>query len=199
MFTGLVEETAKLISLTPHGQGHRLLLDAQHTREGLALGDSLACDGCCLTVTSLTPDGLAFDLLDETLRLTTLGQRQPGDLINLERSLAANARLGGHFVTGHIDGTGEVITFEQRGANYCLQIRPPATFLRYLVYKGSVAINGVSLTVAEVADEHFTVWLIPHTLTVTNLHRLKPGHHVNLEFDILAKYVERIQSFPPAT
>jgi riboflavin synthase len=156
------------------------------------LGDSVAVNGCCLTVTACDGEALAFDLLGETLDRTNLGDLAPGAPVNLERALAAHARLGGHFVQGHIDTTGRVLAFEPVGADHRLEIALPAEFARYVAFKGSIAIDGISLTVAEVGVESFVVWIIPHTLAVTNLRAKKPGEAVNLEFDLLAKYVERI-------
>ena len=192
MFTGIVEDTGKVVSFTERSESWKLVLEVGTTITDMGIGDSLACNGCCLTVTEIDGNRLAFDLLDETVRLTSFQQIQPGSLINLERSLPANGRLGGHFVTGHIDCAGEISTFEQRGKNHYLRINPPKEFHKYLVYKGSVAIDGISLTVAEADDDGLAVWLIPHTLEVTNLHQRKAGEVVNLEFDLLAKYVEKI-------
>ena len=135
---------------------------------------------------------LAFDLLNETLERTNLRDARPGSLVNLERALAANARLGGHFVQGHIDCASLVIAFEKSGADHRLEIALPKEFARYVISKGSIAVNGVSLTVAELKAESFVIWLIPHTLEITNLRALQAGVLVNLEFDMLAKYVERI-------
>jgi len=192
MFTGLVEDTGVVIALQEAGHAWKLTLETPSVHERLAIGDSLACDGCCLTVTAKDGPRLQFDLLEETLRLTAFHQRKPGDRINLERSLAVGERLGGHFVSGHIDVLGTVGAFAERGKNHYLHIRTPSNFLKYLAYKGSVAIDGISLTVAEVDKQGFAVWLIPHTLEVTNLHQRKVGDGVNLEFDLLAKYVERL-------
>lgn len=191
MFTGIVEETGEVISFTEGVESWRLVLRAGMVLDDLKIGDSLACNGCCLTVVSLEGDQLAFDLLDETVRLTSLAGLGAGSLINLERSLAANGRFGGHVVSGHVDATGEILDFEPRGKNHYLRVSTPAAFRQYLVYKGSIAIDGMSLTVAEVHDDSLAVWLIPHTLEVTNLRQRQVGERVNLEFDLLAKYVER--------
>lgn len=158
----------------------------------MALGDSLACNGCCLTVVAQEGTQLGFDLLEETLRCTSLESVGPGSKINLERALAANGRLGGHFVSGHIDATGEILVFEPRGKNHYLQVGVPAAFQQYSVYKGSVALDGISLTIAEEHPGSLAVWLIPHTIAVTNLHQRKVGDKLNLEFDLLAKYAEKI-------
>ncbi len=194
MFTGIVEETGKVIALERSAGGARLTARASLVTTDIRAGDSIAVNGCCLTVTAAGQPGgsLAFDLLDETLQRTNLHAVVPGSLVNLERALAANARLGGHFVSGHIDCTAPVIAFEKSGADYRLEIALPKEFARYAVYKGSIAVNGVSLTIAELKEESIVIWLIPHTLEVTNLRSLQPGSLVNLEFDMLAKYVERI-------
>ncbi|MDR3400869.1 MAG: riboflavin synthase [Chthoniobacter sp.] len=194
MFTGLVEETGELLSLARSAAGARLTLRAPLVTQGIALGDSVAVNGCCLTVTAYEGETLAFDLLEETLARTNLGALAPGAPVNLERALVAHARLGGHFVQGHVDTTSEVLSFEQVKADYRLEIALPREFARYVAFKGSITIDGISLTVAEVRDASFVVWIIPHTLAVTNLHTKKAGEWVNLEFDLLAKYVERILS-----
>lgn len=192
MFTGIVEETGEVVSFVEGKESWRLTLRANAVAPGMAVGDSLACNGCCLTVAAINGLELSFDLLDETVRLTSFDGARPGTLVNLERSLAANGRLGGHFVSGHVDATGEVTVFEPRGKNHYLRVTVPPEFLRYLVYKGSVAIDGMSLTVAEVHEDGLAVWLIPHTLAVTNLSQRQAGERVNLEFDLLAKYMERL-------
>ncbi len=194
MFTGIVEETGVVESFTEGRESWRLVLRANRVLEDLGEGDSLACNGCCLTAIAPGNGRVSFDLLDETVRLTSFSQLKPGSKVNLERSLSASGRLGGHFVSGHVDATGVVKVFEQRGKNFYLRVEPPREFLKYLVYKGSVSIDGVSLTVAEGGhgDPGLAVWLIPHTLEVTNLCERKPGDRVNLEFDLLAKYMERL-------
>lgn len=159
---------------------------------GTAPGDSIAVNGCCLTVTSLEGNRLTFDLLAETLARTNLGQLEPGSLVNLERALPADGRLGGHFVQGHIDGTSTVLAFEQVGQDHRLEITLPCEFAQYVVYKGSIAVNGISLTVAEVRESSFVIWIIPHTMEMTNLREIKAGNVVNLEYDLLAKYLERL-------
>jgi riboflavin synthase len=194
MFTGLVEETGAVRALSPTPTGWRLAVSASAALADCALGDSIAVNGCCLTVVAFDGHSLAFDLLEETLRLTSFRQLQPGTLVNLERSLRFNGKVGGHFVTGHIDGLGEITAFEPRGSDHYLRIQPPPGLARYLVHKGCIAVDGISLTVAEVnPDGSFALWLIPHTLAVTNLHERKAGDVVNLECDLLAKYVERLR------
>ena len=158
----------------------------------MALGDSVAVNGCCLTVAKFADGHVWFDVLEETRRLTNFAQLAPGTAVNLELSLQPSSRLGGHFVTGHIDGLGVVTVLEPRGKDYYLQVQVPAGLGRYLVSKGSIAIDGISLTVAEVQGDLFAVWLIPTTLAVTNIREKKTGDAVNLEFDLLAKYVEKL-------
>lgn len=192
MFTGLVEETARILSVTPIGGGARLTLEASVVLEGTKAGDSIAVNGCCLTITALEGNRLSFDLLAETLDKTNLGDQKPGSLVNLERAVAAHTRMGGHFVQGHVDCTSRILALEPQGQDHRLEIELPHAFARYVAYKGSIAINGISLTAAEVRDASVVVWLIPHTMEATNLHSLKAGDRVNLEFDMLAKYLERL-------
>lgn len=199
MFTGLVETAGTVVSLVKNANGvWRLTVDAPAFAGAPALGDSIANNGCCLTVVEKNGTQLGFDVLEETLRKTSFSLLAPGSALNLERSLRADARLGGHFVTGHVDAAGSIVSLQKEGANFRLCVRPPREFLKYLAYKGSVAVDGISLTVADVSDASgtFDIWLIPHTMAVTNLRERHAGDAVNLEFDILAKYVERIASFP---
>jgi riboflavin synthase len=151
-------------------------------------------NGCCLTVGAQRGDQLTFDLLEETIARTNLKALRTDTLVNLERALSADGRVGGHFIQGHIDCTSAILAFEERAGDYRLEVRLPAEFAHYVVSKGSIAINGISLTVAEVLPESFVVWIIPHTKRHTNLDRAKAGDLLNLEFDILAKYVERMLS-----
>ena len=192
MFTGIIEETGRVVSFAEGPESWRLQVAAQLVPANVKLGDSVAVNGCCLTVTQFDAGHLWFDILAETRRLTNFAQLAPGSLVNLERSLRADARLGGHFVSGHIDVPGRIEVFEARGKDHYLKVRVPAALTRYLVYKGSVAIDGISLTVAEVMADSFAVWLIPHTLAVTNLQARRAGDTVNLEFDLLAKYLEKL-------
>jgi riboflavin synthase len=194
MFTGLVEATGELATITPRGDGGARLTVRAPLAGEVRSGDSIAVNGCCLTAVSIDREKLAFDLLGETLARTNLGALSPGAPVNLERALAANARLGGHFVQGHIDTTAEILAFAQVGADWRLEVALPAEFARYLAFKGAVAIDGISLTVAEVNRTSFVCWIIPHTRTVTSLGARTAGERVNLEFDLLAKYVERIVS-----
>jgi riboflavin synthase len=201
MFTGLVEEVGKVLWIRATEHGIQLEITAAITALQTRIGDSIAVNGCCLTVTAHRSDQVTFDLLNETLDRTNLGQLRRDTLVNLERSLRADGRIGGHFVQGHIDGAPKILSFEQRGKDYRLEIEMPPQFAQYVVSKGAVAIDGISLTVAEVHRSSFAVWIIPHTKRATNLQSAQRGDRVNLEFDILAKYVERMlrQSRPDKT
>ncbi len=192
MFTGIIEETGCVESFTLGASSWRLCLAAKVVAQALALGDSIAVNGCCLTVTQFDAGHLEFDVLEETRRLTSFSTLAPGSAVNLERSLRFDGKVGGHFVTGHIDGLGTIEEFEQRGNDHFLKLRGPAGCGRYLVHKGSIAIDGISLTVAETEGDTLAVWLIPHTIQITNLHQKKVGGLVNLEFDLLGKYVEKL-------
>lgn len=192
MFTGLIEELGRVEWLRRGEGGAQLAVRAPGISQGVKLGDSIAVNGCCLTVT-LAQDGiLVFDLLEETLRKTNLGALKPGSVVNLERSLAVGSRLGGHFVQGHVDTTIALLRFEKHGADLRLDFEMPPEFAGYIAYKGSVAINGTSLTIAEVREDSFTLWIIPHTASATNLGALHAGEFVNLECDMLAKYTARL-------
>jgi riboflavin synthase len=200
MFTGIVEETGRVDSFVPPSSvalageiaAWRLCVDAKRVCEDTVEGDSIAVDGCCLTVAELGASRLTFDVLEETRRLTHFSQLRPGSAVNLERSLRFDGKVGGHFVTGHIDGTGRIEILERRGNDTYLKIKAAPGSRRYLVPKGSIAIDGISLTVAEVDGDALSVWLIPHTLEITNLREYKTGNTVNLEFDLLGKYVEKL-------
>jgi len=167
---------------------------APRTASRVTRGESVAVNGCCLTVATHRDKQLMFDLLEETLERTNLGGVKPGDPVNLERALRVDGRLGGHFVQGHIDCTAQVVSVTEKGPDVRLEISLPEDFARYATFKGSIAVNGVSLTIAELGPKSFTVWIIPHTLEATNLGDLQDGDTVNLEFDVLAKYVERLVS-----
>jgi riboflavin synthase len=190
MFTGLIESLGTVSSLETRGDAARLLLETPLARE-LSLGESLAVNGCCLTVTSKEEGVMSFDLLRETLARTNLGALTAGSRVNLERALRADGRFGGHFVQGHIDTKAEVISAEYQGSDLNLQIELPPAGSRYFIEKGSIAVNGVSLTVSSLTNDRFGLWIIPHTLQETNLGDLKNGDLVNLEYDMLAKYAER--------
>ena len=195
MFTGIVEGVGKVESLVEEKESWCLTLSLPFGESnGLEAGASLAVNGCCLTFREQGDKFGEFDLLDETLSRTNLGKLKPGDLVNLERSVPANGRMGGHFVTGHIDGVGEVKIFEERGKNLYFRVSLPSAYSRYLVDKGCVAVDGCSLTVCEVEEDSFAIWLIPHTLGKTNLKQRGEGDLINLEFDILAKYVEKFSA-----
>jgi riboflavin synthase len=192
MFTGLVEETGELLSLERSATGARLTLRAPLVSSDTRIGDSVAVNGCCLTAVSRADDTLSFDLLAESLARTNLGNLSPGARVNLERALAANARLGGHFVQGHIDCTSAVRAFAAHGADRRLEIALPTELAHLVAFKGSIAVDGISLTVAEVRADSFVVWIIPHTFEMTNLRARRAGDRVNLEFDLLAKYLDRM-------
>ncbi|MGI8480770.1 MAG: riboflavin synthase [Chthoniobacterales bacterium] len=192
MFTGLIEEIGSVLAVRPSKGGTQLHVAASQLTVDVRAGDSVAVNGCCLTLVAKERDELVFDLLNETLQRTNLQMLRPDDHVNLECALAAGGRLGGHFVQGHIDCTAPVIAFEKRGADFRLEIELPGKFAQYLAVKGSIAINGISLTVAEILPRSFAVWIIPHTKRHTNLDTARAADLVNLEFDLLAKYVERM-------
>ena len=198
MFTGIVEETGHVVAFTPHATSWRLQIAARASLRDVALGDSIAVNGCCLTVVEYDAQHLYFDVLEETRRLTNFAALAAGALVNLERSLRFDGKMGGHFVSGHIDGQGEIEVLEVRGKDTYLRVRVPAGGGRYLIHKGSIAIDGMSLTVAEVAGDSFAVWLIPTTLALTNIRTRRAGERVNLEFDLLGKYVEKLLNIRPS-
>ncbi len=194
MFTGIVEGqgTVAELRVAADASAAELLVDAPWLAGQLAVGDSVAVNGCCLTVTRAAPAGFAADLVAETLRRTALGGLRPGEAVNLERPLAADGRLGGHVVQGHVDGLGRVLARDEVGDGAELRVGLDPALARYVVVKGSIAVDGVSLTVAGAGDDWFSVALVPHTLAVTTLGRRQPGDQVQLEVDVLAKYVERL-------
>lgn len=198
MFTGLVEEVGECLWLRRTTEGTQLVVNAPQIGRAVRTGESVAVNGCCLTVTSHRKEQIAFDLLDETLSRTNLGRLRPGSLVNLEQALAANGRLGGHFVQGHVDGVAKVLGLVENGADLEIEIELPFEFAHYVVWKGSISVSGISLTVSRLTDTSFTVSIIPHTKTHTNLSQLAVGDEVNLEFDLLAKYAERILRPAPA-
>jgi riboflavin synthase len=193
MFTGIVEETGVIAAIKPTATAIQLTVRAQVCARGVKLGDSIAVNGCCLTVTKLrrgkAGSTLQFDLLKETWERTNLSATAPGASVNLERALAVGDRLGGHFVTGHVDGTGVITRWERSGTDHVLEVSAPKELRPYLVFKGSVAVDGISLTVAGVTKAGFRIWIIPHTLAKTALRERKVGDAVNLEGDLLGKYV----------
>ena len=198
MFTGIVQEAGTVKSIKPTAKSIRLTVRAGVSARGVKLGDSVAVNGCCLTAVKISTRGKAtlmqFDLLQESWRRTNFQFAKPGSLVNLERSLRANGELGGHFVTGHVDGLGKIIRWERAGKDHVLDIAAPADVMKYLVFKGSVAVDGISLTVAAVQKKSFRIWIIPHTFDITALRERKVGNAVNLEADLLGKYVEKFLS-----
>lgn len=192
MFTGIVEETGKVISFEERESAWRLVLEAHEVTKDLQMGDSVAVNGCCLTAVAFSEDRIEFDLLEESVRLTSINGIGSGGKVNLERALLPSTRMGGHFVSGHVDGTGVIEAIEPRGKDFFFRIKPPTESLSYIVHKGCITVDGISLTVAEVDDAGFAIWLIPHTMEVTNLHTKKVGDLVNLEYDLIAKYVEKL-------
>ena len=192
MFTGIVRERGRVAALDGNGAGVRLEIEAPETAAEASVGDSVAIGGCCLTVTAIADGRLAFDAVPETLRRTALSTLQVDDAVNVEPSLRAGDALGGHYVQGHVDAVGRARSLVPEGEGARLEIEAPREVLRYCVEKGSIAVDGVSLTVAELGDDALAVALVPHTLAVTTLAALRPGDPVNLEVDVLAKYVERL-------
>ncbi len=191
MFTGLVMETGNVVSLMKKGSGARLSLDAAEVSRNAKLGDSIAINGTCLTVAEIKGRTLAFDLSDETLRSSNLGELKTRDRVNLEPALRPDDRLGGHFVTGHIDGTGVIRSKTREGEVYKIVIKTEPWIAEYLVEKGSVAVDGISLTVVDVMRDGFSLVIIPHTAKLTTIGFKGPGDRVNVEVDILGKYVAR--------
>ncbi len=192
MFTGIVEETGRVTVFEPRAEAWRLVVAARAALVDLTLGDSIAVNGCCLTAVQADGESVQFDVLEESRRVTSFSALKIGSLVNLERSLRFGGKVGGHFVTGHVDTIGAIEVFEARGKDYYLKVRIPPDAGRLIVHKGSIAIDGISLTVAEVTGAAFAVWIIPHTLEVTNLRQKQVGDPVNLEFDLLGKHVEKL-------
>ncbi|RYD32410.1 MAG: riboflavin synthase [Verrucomicrobiaceae bacterium] len=191
MFTGLVEATGTVVSLTALGDQAKLLLDIPFAKE-LGLGDSVAINGCCLTVSSFEPGGVAFDILSQTLKVTSLGNLKAGSTVNLERALRVGDRLGGHFVQGHVDATGSIIGITPSGQDHMLEISLPPEIHRFCIDKGSLAIDGISLTIAELRESSAVFWITPHTWEHTHLRTAAEGQPVNLEADLLAKHVDKL-------
>nr|WP_297283646.1 riboflavin synthase [uncultured Agathobaculum sp.] len=192
MFTGIIEEIGTVRRIERGAAGARLTIGAKTVLEGTKLGDSIATNGVCLTVVSMTADSFSADVMAESLRRSSLGALQSGSPVNLERAMPANGRFGGHIVSGHIDGTGTVSSQKREDNAVWVTVRTPASLLRYIVEKGSIAIDGVSLTVAAVDETSFAVSIIPHTGAQTILLGKKPGETVNLECDVIGKYVEKL-------
>jgi len=197
MFTGIVERKAPVLQLTPVQGGARLVVELAEIAPKLEPGESIAVNGCCLTVVETGPHGeVHFDLLQETLRLTNLGSLEAGSLVNVERALRPTDRLGGHFVQGHVDACAEILALEASGQDHRLDIALPSSIARYLILKGSITVDGMSLTIADLQSDRFRIWITPHTFRVSNLSTREAGDFVNLEGDLLAKYVERLTATP---
>ncbi|MGE5847341.1 MAG: riboflavin synthase, partial [Ignavibacteria bacterium] len=194
MFTGLVEETGELVNKIRTGEGYRLDIKASKVLDDLKIGNSISVNGCCLTVVKRGNSDFSVDVIEETLKKTNLGSLDISGRVNLERPLRTDDRLGGHFVLGHVDTTGIVAEVRELSSSHFMKITFPEQFKRYLIYVGSVAIDGVSMTVADLEDNSFSVGIIPHTWKETIFSDKKPGTTVNLEFDVLGKYVERIMN-----
>ena len=188
MFTGIVEEVGSVVSISDNGMTVR----AEKVMSDLKMGDSIACNGACLTAVSLSESEFSVDLSPETMRRTSLGDLAPGGSVNLERALSASDRMGGHIVQGHVDGTGRITSTKEDGDSVILRVRAPSRLMPYIVEKGFIAVDGISLTVVKVGTSSFTLAVIPYTLRNTNLETLSVGARVNLEADILAKYVENL-------
>jgi riboflavin synthase len=193
MFTGIIEELGRVREVEQRGEDARIVIEAQLVTEDIHEGDSIAVNGVCLTALDVVQrDSFAADVSRETLNRSTLGRLQTGARVNLERSVTPVTRLGGHLVQGHVDGRGEFLGAEAHGGSWTVRIAYPAEIARYLVFKGSVAVEGISLTIAGLTDEFFAIAIIPKTWEVTNFSHLQPGDGVNLEVDVIAKYVERL-------
>ena len=192
MFTGLIQEVGTVAEVQETDRGRQLQVIAPQITATLKMGESISVNGCCLTVVARQGDQMTFDLLKETLRRTNLESLRAKSRVNLERALTADGSIGGHFVQGHIDCRSRILNFEKEGTDHRLEIELPSEFAHYVISKGSIAVDGISLTVAEVLERSFAVWIIPHTKAQTNLETAHPGDMVNLEFDLIAKYVERM-------
>jgi riboflavin synthase len=195
MFTGIIEELGSVRSIEERGENARIVIAAKTVTEGTKHGDSIAVNGVCLTALDIHDDSFAADVSRETLQRSTLGSLKPGTPVNLERAVTPATRLGGHMVQGHVDARGEFIGVENHGESWTLRIAYPPEIARYLVFKGSVAVEGISLTIAALTEDYFEIAIIPKTWEVTNLSHLKPGDGVNLEVDVIGKYVERLLAF----
>lgn len=194
MFTGIIEELGRVREIEARGEDARIVIEAHTVTEGSRDGDSIAVNGVCLTALDLKPDSFAADVSKETLFRSTLGSLKPGSRVNLERAVTPATRLGGHIVQGHVDARGEFLGSEDHGESWTFRFAYPKEIARYLVFKGSVTVEGISLTIANLTDDYFEIAVIPKTWEVTNFSQLKPGDAVNLEVDVIAKYVERILS-----
>jgi riboflavin synthase len=192
MFTGIIEELGHVRSLEKRGEGARLVIEARTVTADTREGDSVSVNGVCLTAIDVRADSFAADGSRETLQRSTLGRLRSGSFVNLERAVTATTRLGGHIVQGHVDGRGRFLSAEEHGGSWTVRVSYPRELSRYFVFKGSVTVEGISLTIAALTDQHFEIAIIPKTWALTNLSHLRPGDEVNLEADIIAKYVERI-------
>ena len=192
MFTGIIEELGRVREVEKRGDDARIVIEAHTVTEGSDNGDSISVNGVCLTALDVRPDSFAADVSKETLMRSTLGSLNAGSPVNLERAVTPATRLGGHIVQGHVDARGQFLGSESHGESWTFRIAYPREIARYLVFKGSVAVEGISLTIAALTDDYFEIAVIPKTLEVTNFSQLKPGTEVNLEVDVIAKYVERI-------
>lgn len=192
MFTGIVRELGVLTAAEETGGGRTLVVSAPETAAATSPGDSVSINGCCLTATKIDSGLIAFDAVPETLARSTLGHLEPHDTVNVEPAIRAGEALGGHYVQGHVDAVGRIQSVEAEGEGLRVFVEAPEDVLRYCVEKGSITVDGVSLTIAELAADAFAVALVPHTLAATTLAALEPGRRVNLEVDVLAKYVERL-------
>jgi riboflavin synthase len=195
MFTGIIEELGRVEGLSPYGDGVKLVVSANLVTQDSKDGDSISVNGVCLTALSITPNSFSADVSQETLSRSTLGSLEKSSPVNLERAVTPSTRLGGHIVQGHVDGKGAFVSAAQSGDFWTVRIGFPPEMARYFVYKGSVAVEGISLTIASLADDHFEIAVIPKTWELTNLSSLKAGDEVNLETDVIAKYVERMMQF----
>jgi riboflavin synthase len=198
MFTGIIEELGRVRSIEKRGEGARLVIEARAVTEGTQEGDSISVNGICLTAIDVRRDSFAADGSSETLQRSTLGRLRAGSAVNLERAVTPSTRLGGHIVQGHVDGRGVFLSASEHGGSWTVRIGYPKELARYFVFKGSVAVEGISLTIAALADDYFEIAVIPKTWVVTNLSHLRSNDEVNLEADIIAKYVERILTLSPA-
>jgi len=197
MFTGIIEELGSVRTIEERGENARSVIEARLVTEGTKHGDSIAVNGVCLTALDIEPDSFAADVSRETLQRSTLGRLKAGTPVNLERAVTPATRLGGHIVQGHVDARGQFTKVEDHGESWTVKIAYPKEIARYLVFKGSVAVEGISLTIAALTDDHFEIAIIPKTWEVTNLSHLQPGDDVNLEVDILGKYIERLLAKTP--
>ena len=194
MFTGIIEELGRVRAVEPRGEDARIVIEAKSVTEGAIEGESIAVNGVCLTALELKPDSFVADCSKETLERSTLGRLKPGAPVNLERAVTPSTRLGGHIVQGHVDARGKLLSVIEHGGSWTVRIGYPPELARYFVFKGSVAVEGISLTIAGLTDDYFEIAIIPKTWEVTNFSQLRPGDEVNLEVDVIAKYVERMLS-----